>query len=193
MKNILACLIGMVILVIISQSARAASSVEVQLGTKQSTVYPFSWGMTCNNVGCTTKEGKFFQYPALVSIFPNSYDYTTRQDYFCRAGLCFDQTLSPIGVDSTYLPEEDALVGYGIKSMGGSGNRTMINIGDCSGLFCYVDKDPDKRVPIKLLMNQVPTLYDDADKYDCTVGICVDKKTGWVVGVDAEDRADLIK
>lgn len=192
MKNTLVYLLGLVVLAL-SVGASADPAVERLLGTKQETTYPFSYNMSCNEKGCTTKEGKFFTFAQLVDIFPNGYDYSMRQDYFCHNGLCFDNKLSPVGRDNSYLSEEDAVIGYAIRIVGGSNGRPMINIGDCSGEKCYVDKDPDKVVSLRYLMNQVPTLLDDAGQFDCSAGICEDKQTGWVVGVDQEDRMDLIK
>lgn len=161
------------------------------LGTHQQEEYPFSWNMDCDFNGCTTQEGKRFSFLQLISIFPTRYDAITRQDYFCRGGLCFDDRISPVGIDSLYEPGTDALIGRRLVVKKLVNGRPAVNVGDCSGNTCYVDKDRDRPVNLHFLMNQVPTLWKDANLYDCKTGLCIDKATGWVVGVDPSRREKL--
>lgn len=180
-------------LLLVATVVSAASKEEIALSTAQSKTYPFSYNMKCDRVGCTTREGRQFTYEELVKIFDSGYDYTTRQDYVCHNALCFDQNLSPKGRDDTYLAEEDAIRGYNLRVIGVSHGRPMYNIGDCGGDKCFFDKDPDKAISLRYLMNQVPTLWKDAKNYNCDQGICVDPDTHWVVGVDEDDRLGLIQ
>lgn len=163
---------------------------EAALKTMQDKSFPFSYRMTCRAKGCTTREGRFYFYYQIVESFPNTFDALTRQDYFCWKGLCYDGLLSPAGRDGLYDPSEDALGQYPIFIVGMHMGRPAINVKDCDETACYVNGDVEKPIPIWLVMDQIPTLWDDEGNYDCRHGVCTDPD-GWVVGVRQSSRLSL--